>query len=136
MATTKKKGRAANAAQDKQARRHSAKDSRTQVLQQQRQRERLEAPYYSTTKDRKAELRQIAATTFGYELRVIKAMRTGELTEEESYQHLDTKETHARLDAIKKRLPVFSRWVKTLTATGNVRRVKAYRLAPNEEGAQ
>jgi hypothetical protein len=132
VAATKKKGRATNAAQSNNLNFDSAKDSRMQVVKQQRRSEREMAHPYRTSGTRTAQLRQIAATTYSHELRVIKSMTTGEITAEEAVKYLDTAEPHARLNAIRERLPVIDRWVLTPTATGSVRRVKAYRLPPQE----
>lgn len=86
------------------------------------------APLHRTSAARRAELLRIRSNTFEHAERVKKALRTGWLTAEEIATHLDSREPHARLCAIREEQPLLDRWVTTLTATGNSRRVKAYRL--------
>lgn len=109
-------------------------DSRTEVVIATARREREQAAKHRTSQARRAELVRICRTTFGHHERMQKALTTGWLTAEEAEKYLDTRDAQARLSGLRKAgLPLIDRWVMTCTATGNTRRVKAYRKATGSE---
>lgn len=105
-------------------------DSRSRVVAAARAAELRSAPVFSVSARQAAELRRIAATTYAHRDRLLKALRTVEITAGDAFTYLDTQQPHARLTGLRQEgLPILSRWVMVRTDNGHSRRVKAYRIA-------
>jgi Helix-turn-helix domain len=109
------------------------RDNRSAVAHMQRlaeQAARRNAPIYSTSPARRAELRGIAVSTNDHHARLRQAMASGaEVTAVEAAQYLDTLQPHARLTELRQGgVLILSRWVSARTASGGTRRLMAYRL--------
>lgn len=107
-------------------------DSRSLVIAKQRADEKKAASIFRLTPKRRAQLRRIALTIGGHDQRILRALKTGELTAAHAVEELDAQQPHARFSGLRHAgFLLVSRWVRLATATGGTRLVKAYTLAKN-----
>ncbi len=139
MVAAKKKAASLRPGSSSNSRDHSASDSRSRVVEQQRQRERIEAvraPVTVTTPRKAARLAKLLRERGGnstetQRMRLLRALRLiGPLTTHEIRQYLDIVQPNTRvfeLRALGYRIE--TRWVQQETAAGRLHHFAEYVVA-------